>query len=120
MDTLIKVFDWLVSTFNVLLANTEFGALAVGTLAAVSVTQVVKMWVIQFRPTNGGRGLWYSFQFIIGLAVTFMNWPTMLGFSWGLAIGGLFSPGLYVLGTRALYKFYPDAESRISATPRNP
>lgn len=113
-----KLFNAIAGMFSVLLAHTEFGALAAGTMAAISITQVIKMIVMQSHWSNGGRGLWYGITFLIGLAVTWANWKTTLGFSWGLAVGGVLAPGLYVIGTRTLYKYFPDAEQKISATPR--
>lgn len=120
MDMLTKVWAFAIGSFDYLLVHTQFGAVVVGTLAAISITQVVKMGVIQWAPKNGGRGLWYSVQFTIGLVVTWANWRTTLGLSWGLAVGGLISPGLYTVGTRLLYRYFPDAAAVISATPRQP
>lgn len=118
MDTATKVWQFIVGAFEYLIAHAQFGSVVVGTLAAISITQVVKMAVIQWAPRNGGRGLWYSVQFVIGLAVTWANWRTLAGFSWALAVGGLISPGLYTIGTRVLFKFLPGAEAAISASPR--
>lgn len=119
MTSLQTAIDMLGNLFGYLLAHTEFGALAVGTLAAISITQVIKMLVIQYAPTNGGKGLWYSVTSAIGLIVTFANWPTVLGLSWGLVVGGFLAPALYLIGTRTLYRFYPDAEQLLSATPKS-
>lgn len=118
-DSITQWFNTLGAIFASLLAHTEFGALVVGTLAAIAITQVVKMLVISvdWMP-NGTRGLWYVITTTVGLIVTVLNWPTLLGFSWGLCVGGLFAPALYLIGTRTLYKFWPDLKSRISATPR--
>ena len=118
MDTATKVWQFIVGAFEYLIAHAQFGSVVVGTLAAISITQVVKMAVIQWAPRNGGRGLWYSVQFVIGLAVTWANWRTPLGLSWGLAVGGFIAPSLYTIGTRILYRYFPDAEAVISATPR--
>lgn len=118
MDMLAKVWAFVIGAFDYLLTHTQFGAVVVGTLAAISITQVVKMGVIQWAPKNGGRGLWYSVQFLIGLAVTWVNWRTTLGLSWALAVGGFIAPSIYTIGTRVLYRYFPEAEAMISATPR--
>lgn len=118
MDTLTRAWQFVVGAFDYILAHAQFGAVLVGTLAAISITQIVKMAVIQWAPRNGGRGLWYSVQFAIGLVVTWLNWRSVLGLSWGLAVGGFIAPSLYVIGTRVLFRWFPDAEAVISASPR--
>lgn len=120
MVDIVKAWvDLLGSMFGVFLKHMEFGAVVVGTLAAIGVTQAIKMMVIQWAPTNGSRALWWLVTSVIGVAVTFLNWPTRLGFSWGIVVGMLLAPGIYMLGTRAIvYKFWPDLERMISATPR--
>lgn len=120
MDTLTRAWQFVVGAFEYLLVHAQFGAVLVGTLAAISITQIAKMAVIQWAPRNGGRGLWYSVQFVIGLAVTWANWRTLLGLSWGLAVGGFIAPSLYTIGTRILYRYFPEAEAKLSASPRQP
>lgn len=118
ISALRTAWQFVGEAFGYLLAHIELGSVVVGTLAAISITQVVKMAVIQWAPKNGGRGLWYCVQFVIGIGVTWLNWRTPLGLSWGLAVGGFIAPSLYTIGTRLLYRYFPDAEAMISATPR--
>lgn len=118
MDTLTAWFNSLGAIFAALLQHAEFSAVVVGTIAAISLTQTVKMVVIQSHWPNGGRGLWYLITTLVGVSVTTLLWPTRLGFGFGLCVGGVFAPLLYWVGTRTLYKFWPDLECRISASPR--
>lgn len=119
MIDLVKAWFGLAGAiFSSLLEMKEFSAVLVGTLAAISLTQTVKMIVIQSNLPNGGKGLWYGITTLVGLIVTTLLWPTVLGFCFGLCVGGLFAPSVYLIGTRLLYKFWPDLEYRISATPK--
>ena len=118
MIELVKAwFGLLGAMFGTLLAQKEFGAVAVGTLAAIAITQVVKMIVINSNWPNGPWRVWYLTTLVIGTVITYLNWQTSLGFSWGLVAGGVFAPVLYLIGTRTLYKFWPDMRDKISATP---
>ena len=118
IDTTTTWFNALATMFAALLTHPEFSAVVVGTLSSISITQTVKMIVIQSAIPNGGKGLWYGVTTLVGLTITTLLWPTVLGFSFGLCVGGLFAPCVYLIGTRTLYKFWPELESRISATPR--
>lgn len=117
-DLIAAWFEMFGSMFAVLLAHVEYGALVVGTLAAIAITQAVKMAVINSNLPNGPWRVWYLTTLSVGTVVTWLNWSTRLGFSWGLVAGGLLAPLLYLIGTRTLYKFWPDLRYRISATPK--
>lgn len=119
MTELIKAwFELAGAVFSALLAQPEFMAVFVGTLTAISVTQVVKMYVIHSNLPNGPWRQWYLVTTVVGLVATFALWRTVAGFCFGLCVGGMFAPLLYLIGTRTLYKFWPDLQYRISATPR--
>lgn len=120
MSELVKQwFDLLGSMFGVFLSHVEFGAVVVGTLAAIGVTQLVKTVVIHSPGIpNGPWRVWYLTTTVVGLSITFLLWPTRLGFAWGIGAGTLFAPMLYLIGTRTLYRYMPELESRISATPK--
>lgn len=121
MDTLTQWFGTFASLFEVLLAKTQFGAVVAGTLAAIGVTQLVKIVVIHSPSIpNGPWRVWYLTTAMVGLTTTTLLWPTALGFVWGLIAGTLLAPSTYLVGTRLLYRWMPQLESRISATPRNP
>lgn len=117
-DAIKNWFDLAGAMFATLLEHVEFGAVAVGTLAAIAITQAVKMAVINSDLPNGPWRVWYLTTLTIGTVITWLNWSTRLGFSWGLVAGGLLAPMLYVLGTRALYKIWPDLKYKISASPK--
>jgi CHASE2 domain-containing sensor protein len=111
-------FGFAGAVFAELLNQKEFGAVAVGTLAAIAITQAVKMAVIHSNLPNGPWRVWYLTTLTIGIFITYLNWPTALGFSWGIVAGGLFAPILYLCATRLLYLKWPELRDRISATPR--
>lgn len=119
MVDLVKAwFDLLGSMFGFFLTHVEFGAVVTGTLAAIAVTQAIKMIVIHSTLPNGPWRQWYAITLLVGTTITWLNWQTMLGFSWGLIAGGGLAPLLYLIGTRTLYKFWPDLQYKISATPK--
>jgi hypothetical protein len=121
MSTAQSIFNFLAEAFATLLAHTQFDAVVIGTLTAIGVTQLVKVVVINTPSIpNGPWRVWYITTAMTGLTITVLLWPTLLGFAWGLAAGTLFAPMVYLIGTRLLYKYFPDLESKISATPRVP
>jgi hypothetical protein len=120
MNTAQAVFNFLADAFATLIAHTQFGAVVIATFSAIGVTQLVKMIVINTPSIpNGPWRVWYVTTSMTGLIITVMLWPTLLGFAWGIAAGTLFAPVVYLIGTRLAYKYFPDLESKISATPRN-
>lgn len=117
-DTIIVWFTAASHLFDLLLSNTRFGAVVEGSFCAIGMTQLVKMMVIHSNIPNGPWRVWYLTTAITGLLSTLLLWPSRQAVVWGLIAGTLFAPLIYLAGTRALYKFWPELEEKISATPK--
>ena len=98
----IESRDWLV-------------AVIVGTLVATSLTQVLKMFVIERWPQYRRRSTWYLCTLLTGELATVAICQTALCAVLGLAVGGLLSPACYYAYRWILVKIAPEA--KVSATP---
>lgn len=124
MNTITEWVSILANVFSVFIAETPFAAVGQAVLCAIGTTQFFKMAVIKSNIPNGPWHFWYGITVITSIVVTRLLWPTgnsytvKQAFVWGVICGTLLAPFGYLLGTRLLYKYFPQLEAKISATPK--